>query len=225
MEWLKVYDQSAVVSAEIGTLIQEKNQKEELKESSVKIKNQLRKRLDQLREHEKKLAQLLSQMEQNPQAYQIGMGELNRRRQLMRDVAFQIERAEDALEGNRRNRKALGLDGDRRDRVVEENDRTIGQSSQQLYQDHQDRLQKNDQALDNIHSGVLKIKQIAINMNDELEVQDKLLDDVDDGIDRVNHRLHNNQSLLKDVSRRTKAGCGFWIIILLLILIIVLAIV
>ena len=55
----------------------------------------------------------------------------------------QIDRAEESLEGRSRkkgNRAELGIPLQRRRSAEEENERTQGMSSQQLYDDHKQRL-------------------------------------------------------------------------------------
>lgn len=93
-------------------------------------------------------------------------------------------------------------------------------TSQQLYDDHKAKLAENDKALDQIHEGVVRIKHVAINMNDELDLQQKLLEDVDDSMDRVQDRLKNNTKMVQEVGKKAKSGPGFWLIILLLIVIV-----
>jgi hypothetical protein len=73
--------------------------------------------------------------------------------------------------------------------------------------------------LDQIHDGVVRIKHIAVAMNDELDEQQRLLDDADDSMDRVNNRLKSNTTLVKDVGEKASCGMSFWIMILLLVVI------
>jgi hypothetical protein len=66
---------------------------------------------------------------------------------LLLDLKQQLERAEEASEGRRKaggNRDKLGLDEERnRTRKIEETEYTEGKTSQQLYDDHKERLAGN----------------------------------------------------------------------------------
>jgi hypothetical protein len=72
-----------------------------------------------------------------------------------------------------------------------------------------------------IHNGVVKIKHIAIGMNDELDLQAKLLEETEETMDRVNDKVKQNTQLTKSVGEKARAGYGFWIILILLITILV----
>jgi SYP5 family syntaxin len=80
---------------------------------------------------------------------------------------------------------------------------------------------ENNKDLDMIHDGVVRIKHIAIGMNDELDLQTKLLDETEDTMDRVNDKVKQNTQLTKKVGEKARAGFGFWIILILLIVILV----
>jgi hypothetical protein len=73
--------------------------------------------------------------------------------------------------------------------------------------------------LSGILQGVIRLKNIALGMDDELTKHEQLLEEVDGGMDRVHDRLENNTAVVKDIGQKTKIGWMFWIVIVLVILI------
>lgn len=220
-DWLRSYEESEKISDEINQLIHQKVELESEGRSSAKVKAQIRKKSELLSGNIRSLKATLADMEGNLSQYQIGPGEFNRRFGLVSQLEQQVSRSKEALEGKNKNRKVLGLDDAvSQKRIVSESGFMKGKSNQLLYEEHKSRLEDNDKALDSIHAGVVRVKNIAGGMNDELDLHRKLLDDVDTDIDRVNDRLQTNTSLIQKVGRKAKSAGGFWMIILLLIVII-----
>lgn len=57
------------------------------------------------------------------------------------------------------------------------------QSSHELKQEIKQKIDKQDEMLDDIHKGLVRIKEMAININKELTSQNKLLDELHEDVD------------------------------------------
>jgi small-conductance mechanosensitive channel len=79
----------------------------------------------------------------------------------------------------------FGGDEERRQKVVEENERTRDLSNDQLMQEQKMMVQQQDRHLDDILVGVTRLKNIGEDINQELDVHSGLLNQLDKGVDNT----------------------------------------
>ena len=223
-EWLDLYKEATVRCDQIQNLLHEKLKREKEHASTARVKSQIRKKIATSREDYKTLEQALETMEDAPQDFRIGGGEIGRRRGMIGNMDRQLRSFQDTMENRKTNRNEMrGLASKRG--PAEETDVTLTQTSQQLQQDHNSRMQAQDGHLDTILTGVSRLKYMGQDINDELNLQNDLLDELDHTVDRVDYRLQDNTAATNALIRKEKAGCGMWIILLLFIVMIIVAIV
>lgn len=93
------------------------------------------------------------------------------------------------------------------------------EESSQFRQDYEMRRVKQDQGLDVIAEGLDTLKNMAHDMNEELDRQVPLMDEIDDKVDRATSDLKNTNVRLKETITQLRSSRNFCIDIILLCII------
>ncbi|KAF3441529.1 hypothetical protein FNV43_RR15443 [Rhamnella rubrinervis] len=93
------------------------------------------------------------------------------------------------------------------------------EESDKFRQEYEMRRMNQDQGLDVIAEGLGTLKEMAHDMNEELDRQVPLMDEIDDKVDRANADLKNTNVRLKETVHRLRSSRNFCIDIILLIII------
>ncbi|KAL5711423.1 Syntaxin-71 [Ranunculus cassubicifolius] len=93
------------------------------------------------------------------------------------------------------------------------------EESSQFRQEYEMRKMKQDQGLDVIGEGLETLKNMAHDMNEELDRQVPLMDEIDDKVDRATSDLKNTNVRLKDTITQLRSSRNFCIDIILLCII------
>ncbi|XP_018499980.2 syntaxin-71-like isoform X1 [Pyrus x bretschneideri] len=93
------------------------------------------------------------------------------------------------------------------------------EESDRFRQEYEMRRMKQDQGLDVIAEGLDTLKNMASDMNEEIDRQVPLMDEIDDKVDRANADLKNTNVRLKDTIVKLRSSRNFCIDITLLILV------
>lgn len=80
----------------------------------------------------------------------------------------------------------------------------------------QSRMQKQDQGLDIISEGLSTLKNMAIDMGEELEKQSTMMDEIDSRVEKASSDLKSNNTRMKDVVTHVRSSRNFCIDIILL---------
>lgn len=88
--------------------------------------------------------------------------------------------------------------------------------SNQFRQEYEMRKMKQDQGLDVIAEGLDTLKNMAHDMNEEIDRQVPLMDEIDSKVDRANADLKNTNVRLKDTVNQLRSSRNFCIDIILL---------
>ncbi|KAL2345042.1 hypothetical protein Fmac_006327 [Flemingia macrophylla] len=93
------------------------------------------------------------------------------------------------------------------------------EESSQFRQEYEMRKMKQDQGLDMIAEGLDTLKNMAHDMNEELDKQVPLMDEIDTKVDRASSDLKNTNVRLRDTVNQLRSSRNFCIDIVLLIII------
>ncbi|XP_027365275.1 syntaxin-71-like [Abrus precatorius] len=93
------------------------------------------------------------------------------------------------------------------------------EQSSQFRQEYEMRRMKQDQGLDMIAEGLDTLKNMASDMNEELDRQVPLMDEIDTKVDKASSDLKNTNVRLKDTVNQLRSSRNFCIDIVLLIII------
>ncbi|KAK3134892.1 hypothetical protein QOZ80_5BG0412070 [Eleusine coracana subsp. coracana] len=93
------------------------------------------------------------------------------------------------------------------------------EESNQFRQEYEMRKMKQDEGLDIIGEGLETLKNMASDMNEELDRQVPLMDEMDDKVDRANADLKNTNVRLKETVLQMRSSRNFCIDIILLCII------
>ncbi|KAJ6804979.1 syntaxin-71-like [Iris pallida] len=93
------------------------------------------------------------------------------------------------------------------------------EESSQFRQEYEMRKMKQDQGLDVIAEGLDTLKNMAHDMNEELDRQVPLMDEIDSKVDRANADLKNTNVRLKETVNQMRSSRNFCIDIILLCII------
>ncbi|KAG5002965.1 hypothetical protein AAZX31_10G049100 [Glycine max] len=93
------------------------------------------------------------------------------------------------------------------------------EQSNQFRQEYEMRRMKQDQGLDVIAEGLDTLKNMAHDMNEELDRQVPLMDEIDTKVDKASSDLKNTNVRLKDTVNQLRSSRNFCIDIVLLIII------
>ncbi|KAL9413084.1 hypothetical protein AB3S75_041706 [Citrus x aurantiifolia] len=90
------------------------------------------------------------------------------------------------------------------------------EESSQFKQEYEMRKMKQDQGLDVISEGLDTLKNLALDMNEELDRQVPLIDEIDTKVDKATSDLKNNNVRLKETLLQVRSSRNFCIDIILL---------
>ncbi|WCJ22756.1 syntaxin of plants 71 [Euphorbia peplus] len=93
------------------------------------------------------------------------------------------------------------------------------EESDRFRQDYEMRRVKQDQGLDVIAEGLDTLKNMAHDMNEEMDRQEPLMDEIDDKVDKATSDLKSTNVRLKDTVNQLRSSRNFCIDIILLIII------
>ncbi|KAK7337051.1 hypothetical protein VNO77_17609 [Canavalia gladiata] len=93
------------------------------------------------------------------------------------------------------------------------------EESSRFRKEYEMRKMKQDQGLDMIAEGLDTLKNMAHDMNEELDRQVPLMDEIDDKVDKASSGLRNTNVRLKDTVNQLRSSRNFCIDIVLLIII------
>uniref|UniRef100_A0A5B7B2T9 Putative syntaxin-71 n=1 Tax=Davidia involucrata TaxID=16924 RepID=A0A5B7B2T9_DAVIN len=93
------------------------------------------------------------------------------------------------------------------------------EESSQFRQEYEMRKMKQDQGLDTIAEGLDTLKNMAHDMNEEIDRQVPLMDEIDTKVDKATADLKNTNVRLKDTVNQLRSSRNFCIDIILLIII------
>lgn len=88
--------------------------------------------------------------------------------------------------------------------------------SNQFRQEFEMRKRKQDQGLDTISEGLATLKNLAQDINEEMDRQDPLIDEIDTKVDKATSDLRNTNVRLKDTVTKLRSSRNFCIDIILL---------
>ncbi|CAG9576364.1 Qc-SNARE_protein_-_putative [Leishmania major strain Friedlin] len=158
---------------------------------------------------------------EHPESFAITAEELQSRAERIRGWERDMMKAQQVAEKVKaaQRKRIMAQDGDIGDSGVREN-------SDFLRQEHdiqRSMMQQDDQTLDRLSSGIHRVKDTAVNIQDELNTQEHILDDIDRGMTRVQMRLEGAMrkvgKLIDSTSDRGKMICIAVLFLILVILI------
>jgi len=170
------------------------------------------------------LDQLLNKMENEPQKFNIGEGEVSRRRGLLANLKKKVISIEDALSGQTSRTKQQLFAATGKAREAEEEDLTTRSlSEKELVQTTQQQRHEEEEKLVNIERGVVSLKNLGNDMGTELDLQKALLDKLDHQIDKTDRAFQNNTTRIDVVEKEEgkNLGCGMIVCMLLLLVLII----
>mmetsp|Transcript_9301 Transcript_9301/g.13957 ORF Transcript_9301/g.13957 Transcript_9301/m.13957 type:complete len:232 (-) Transcript_9301:156-851(-) len=171
-----------------------------------------------------KLDKLLTLMEDMPRKYEIGDGELTRRRGLLTRLKNDVLVMSNMLARSRpiQEREDLNLSQVEEDGFTDEQ---LMLSNQQLIQRQRNEDLKQEQHLDEILQGVTTLKGIGQNINTELSFQGELLDGLEAGVDKTDRNIQRNTASVQSIARSSSSCWPMFIMIFLLFVIVFLLVI
>ncbi|KAG5476094.1 hypothetical protein LSCM4_05050 [Leishmania orientalis] len=160
---------------------------------------------------------------EHPESFAITAEELQGRAERIRAWERDMMKAQQVAEKIRtaQRKRAIAQESDKGDNGMREN-------SDFLRQEHEiqrSTMQQDDQTLDRLSSGIHRVKDTALNIQDELNTQEHILDDIDRGMTRVQMRVEGAMKkvgkLIDSTSDRGKMICIAVLFLILVILIFV----
>merc|ERR1712012_64798 len=113
----------------------------------------------------------------------VGSGEAKRRRKMIKKLGANYQDASDTLTGKKKR------SGKYKEREAQETVETYGMDNQGIQQMHQQRIEKQDEQLDQIDAGIKRLREVGYDINVELDVQHQLLDDIDVQLDKAQENV------------------------------------
>ncbi|KAK7201187.1 Qc-SNARE protein [Novymonas esmeraldas] len=160
---------------------------------------------------------------EHPESFAITAEALQTRAERIRSWERDMMKAQQVAEKVKaaQRRRTMAQDGDAGDNGTREN-------TDFLRQEHDVQrgiMQQDDQTLDRLSSGIHRVKDTAVNIQDELNTQEHMLDDIDRGMTRVQMRLEGAMKkvgkLIDSTSDRGKMICIGVLFLILIVLIVV----
>ncbi|KAG5476640.1 hypothetical protein CUR178_03813 [Leishmania enriettii] len=161
---------------------------------------------------------------EHPESFAITAEELQGRAERIRAWERDMMKAQQVAEKIRaaQRKRIIAQESDKGDNEMHEN-------SDFLRQEHEiqrSTMQQDDQTLDRLSSGIHRVKDTALNIQDELNTQEHILNDIDRGMTRVQMRVEGAMKkvgkLIDSTSDRGKMICIAVLFLILVILIFVL---
>ncbi|TPP51959.1 hypothetical protein CGC20_4880 [Leishmania donovani] len=145
---------------------------------------------------------------EHPESFAITAEELQSRAERIRGWERDMMKAQQVAEKVKaaQRKRIMAQDGDIGDGGVREN-------SDFLRQEHDIQLsmmQQDDQTLDRLSSGIHRVKDTAVNIQDELNTQEHILDDIDRGMTRVQMRLEGAMRKVSKLIDSTKGTVTYY---------------
>lgn len=103
---------------------------------------------------------------------------------------------------------------------IEESEATRDLTIDEIRQQQQVAIQEQDKGLDTLYSVVVRQKQMAQNIGQELDLQNEIIDDIVDHAGDTRERLIKETRHVAIVDRKS-GTCGYWVIIILLLITII----
>ncbi|GIX95844.1 syntaxin-8 [Caerostris extrusa] len=103
---------------------------------------------------------------------------------------------------------------------VEEDDNTRDLSFDEIRERQQLAIKEQDKGLDTLLDVVVRQKNMAHNIGQEIDLQNEIIDDIIDHADNTRERLIKETRHVTIVDRKSDT-CGYWIVIILLIIAII----
>ncbi|EPY37577.1 syntaxin 6 [Angomonas deanei] len=128
----------------------------------------------------------LDQAMDHPEAFSITTEELQDRAEKIRSWERDVEKAQQTGE------KIRAAQRKRTQQTDENEDPSMRENNDFLRQEHEIQanvMQEDEQTLDRLSSGIHRLKDTAVNIDEELTTQTHILDDIDKGITRAQLRL------------------------------------
>lgn len=161
---------------------------------------------------------------EHPESFVITAEELQSRAERIRAWERDMMKAQqlaDKVQTAQRRRMAAAQDDGGMDGGMRENNDFLRQE----HDVQRDVMQQDDATLDRLSSGIHRVKDTAVNIQDELNTQEHILDDIDRGMTRVQQRLDGAMKkvgkLLDSTSDKGKLICIAVLFVILIILIFV----
>lgn len=160
---------------------------------------------------------------EHPESFAITAEELQSRAERIRAWERDMMKAQQLAEKVKaaQRKRMMAQDGDAGDNATRENNNFL----QQEHEVQRNIMQEDDQTLDRLSSGIHRVKDTAVNIQDELNTQEHILDDIDRGMTRVQMRLEGAMKkvgkLIDSTSDRGKLICIGVLFLILIVLIFV----
>jgi len=220
-DWLTLYEQTDQTLNTLAHDVREHQSKTST--ASVREKRVAHTKLRSAKDDIATLERSLNRMETNPSDFNIGAGEVVRRRGLLTELKNLFTSVEDGATNSKTRRDLFTGAGDKRGRV-EEGDETKHLDNTQIHSQQQDLLQKQDEQLGTVLEGVTKLKVMSHDISTELDLHKHLLDEVDQSVDRTDGKIRKNIDRVDIIQKEEGGGCcALIVMVLLLVLIIFLA--
>mmetsp|Transcript_16502 Transcript_16502/g.24629 ORF Transcript_16502/g.24629 Transcript_16502/m.24629 type:complete len:251 (+) Transcript_16502:54-806(+) len=237
--WLKDYDRLDRLANEVQADINERNR---LLRGNVnntqKISTSIRRKLNQLNTEITTLEEDLMRMSEQPAAWHITKNEIHRREDMLNNLANrrnQLEHASkaiaqatnadrDELFSGGSKAKSSGFGGRSRNiwGAPAETDETRELSNYDVVGLQKKKIQDQDRDLEALGETIGRQKDIAVAINEELDVHTGLLDDLDGHVSSTTHRVRGETERVMSFSEKVKTGGMLCTIVILVIVCIVL---
>ncbi|CAJ1014250.1 putative SNARE domain containing protein [Leishmania utingensis] len=187
---------------------------------TVIAENELLESVDSCNEAVEDMRFALDTTMEHPESFSITAEELQSRAERIRAWEREMMKAQQVAEKVRaaQRKRMMAQDGDADDNGTRENTDFLRQERD--IQRHI--MQQDDQTLDRLSSGIHRVRDTAVNIQDELKTQEHILDDIDRGMTRVQMRLEGAMKkvskLIDSTSDRGKMICIAVLFVILVIL-------
>ncbi|KAG8184439.1 hypothetical protein JTE90_026357 [Oedothorax gibbosus] len=159
----------------------------------------------------------------------LSAGEFERRQNLMDSLKSKKVQINEAFhckeEGGTRHALLGGELGNPSSSVwdIEEDETTRDLTFDEIKEQQQMAIKVQDKGLDTLYDVVVRQKNMAQNIGQEIDLQNEIIDDIVDHADHTRERLIKETRHVAIVDRKS-GTCGYWIVILLLFIGIIVAI-
>lgn len=222
--WFKYYESCENLALEIMENISSRNQQQRNSLQYSRINATVRQLIKKYNTDVTNLKKNLSGLYSSGQ---ITVQEMERRERKLDALESKGRKIENAFndwgQGENRN-ELLGTDFGTRPSTSWGMEEAVGGTEdltvEEMRQQQQVALEQQDQGLDTLYSVVVRQKQMAQNIGDELDLHNEIIDDIIDHADRTGDRLIRETKNVTVVNRKSNT-CIYWTIIVLLFIAIV----
>ncbi|XP_054717893.1 syntaxin-8-like [Uloborus diversus] len=219
--WMTSYDACETLARDIMENISHRNQQNRSSLASSKASAHARKLIKKYDDNVTSLKNTLMASKSL-----ITEGEFERRQRLLDGLTSKRVQIDDAFndreEGGSRT-ALLGADlGGTSSNVwdIEENEATRDLTIDEIREQQKYAIKEQDKGLDTLYDVVVRQKQMAQNIGQELDVQSELIDDIYDHVGDTRERLVRETRHVAIVDRKS-GTCGYWIVIMILLIAII----